>query len=80
MTRRDGLEIAGLVVNRMILVRFPVYPLRIGPSAGKEVMTSLDVLGPRRVGSARKRPLAVHAVGARQQVIIWKLDNSPVTK
>ena len=50
--------------------------------AGQNVDGEIQVQGPSahdRVGLAHKRPLAAHGMDTQQQVLIWKLDNSPVT-
>ena len=57
-----------------------VFLTACGPSDGKEVKDVFGRPGARvDIGSARKRSLAAHGVGARQQVKIWKLDICPVT-
>ena len=68
MARRGGVEVAGWTVDREIRVRLPAALTACGPSDGKEVKDVFGRPGTRvGVGSARKRPLAAHGVGARQQ-------------
>ena len=66
--RQGGVEVAGWTVDREIRVRLPAAFTACGPSNRKEVKNVFGRPGTRvGVGSAFKRPLAAHGVGARQQ-------------